>query len=160
MRTGNHSSKRTYMSQVSKLSISAKETPLESQTDHSTEKYRPSSTDPELRNLLSCSSGREKIVDVRPTGIPLMCRVVCSSRRLVFHLQCNRQRLDRRLETQAMGTFPAVGSSDADARPILRAEVKMAQNLFLEGEGVLMDCTALLTGAYSNCEITSAYREL
>lgn len=38
-----------------------------------------------------------------------------------------------------MGTLPATGTSNAYARTVLGAEVKMAQYLFLESEGILMD---------------------
>ena len=56
------------------------------------------------------------------------------------------QHLHRRRQTQPVRTLPALHPRDADAGPVLRGEVEVAQDLLVEGEALLVDCMAVRRG--------------
>ena len=74
-----------------------------------------------------------QLINIRdPPRIPLVA--------LCFLTQQHCEDLDRWVQIQAAGAQPAVQSCDADAGTVLAGEVEVAEDLFVEGHGGLVDC--------------------
>lgn len=94
----------------------------------------PSTTSTRARLLIAQQTlPTTQLINIRdPPGIPLVA--------LCFLAQQDCEDLDRRVQIQSAGAQPAVQSCDPDAGAVLAGEVEVAEDLFVEGHGGLVDC--------------------
>jgi hypothetical protein len=80
-----------------------------------------------------------KLVNVSYLATALTSTAFCILRAAFFFSQQDGQDFDGWIETEGVCAAPAGEAWDADAGTELRGEVEVPQDLFVEGQGLLVD---------------------